>query len=669
MRVRANYLRYDRGRGIAYARGDVVVDYQDLVIQAEEILLDLNEMELIARGQVVLLEGGQRVTAEQLTYNLRTRFGSLSAAETRWRDPLVQDPIHMKAARIEGNSEQRLCLVDAEVTTCNLDDPRTPYKLAAREIEFIPQDRILMRDVSLYLFGVRVLTLPFFILFLREPRQTRIFPLIGYSEEEGFFIKMTTTYFVTGEHFGFVYTDWMEKIGPGGGIEHLWRYGEGQGDYFVYLLQNRRAGGTDLRLRLQHRHDFGGGFAVGAFYDLFRRQFGDGSVQSSLYTSLDALYRGDADSANLFASYTRSDTPGGTSGDFLSAFVTYDRRLSPNLTGRLQVPYIATGGAVYTDLEAIPRLDLTYAGGTYTLQLVAEHRLDLDGDAYTGDTIGSLSRLPEILYIGFPQPIRLGDVTLSLQLQGGIGYFIEDPGAGLPATGAVRLDAQAIASGAQPLGPRTSVDGQVSVRLSYYTTGNTRAILAGTVGLSYRWTDEFTSRLVYTYKDNLGSTPFQFDRDPSRLHNARLQLTYRTGNLGADLGAGYDFIGARPDVVTLRVDWFPQPGWTVALGTQFDPTSGAFRTVEASLRARLSDQWEIAYRGTYTPTTGTLLHDTVQVTYYQDCWAASATYRGTDQILWLEAWLTAFPQARGAIGLGQTGVLFQQPFLPPSPRR
>lgn len=669
MRVRANYLRYDRSRGVAYARGEAVVEYQDLVIQAEEILLDFNEMELVARGQVVLLEAGQRVTADQLTYNLRTRFGSLTAAETKWRDPLVEDPIHMKAARIEGNPEQRLCLVDAEVTTCDLNDPGTPYKLAAREIEFIPQDRVLMRDVSLYLFGVRVLTLPFFILFLREPRQARIFPLVGYSEEEGFFIKVTTTYFVTDEHLGFVYTDWMERIGFGGGIEHLWRYDRGQGDYFVYILQNRRVGGTDLRLRLQHRHDFGGGFAVGAFYDLFQRQFGDGSVQSSLYTSLDALYRGDVDSANLFASYTRSGVPEGTTGDSLSALATYDRRLSPNLSGRLQVPYTATGGAGYTDLEATPRLDLTYTGSTYTLQLIAEHRLDLDGDAYTGDAFGSLSRLPEILYTGFPQPIRLGDVTLLLQLLGGIGYFIEDPGSGLGRTSAIRVDAQAVASVAQVLDPRTSANGQVSVRASYYTTGEARVILAGTVGLSYRWTDEFTSRLVYTYKDNLGSTPFQFDRDTSRLHNARVQLTYRTGTFGADLGAGYDFIGARPDVVTLRVDWFPQPGWTVALGTQFDPTSGAFTMVEANLRARLSDQWEVAYRGTYTPTTGNLLHDTVQLTYFQDCWAASATYRGSDQVLWLEVWLTAFPQARGAIGLGQTGVLFQQPFLPPSPSR
>jgi hypothetical protein len=33
--------------------------------------------------------------------------------------------------------------------------------------------------------------------------------------------------------------------------------------------------------------------------------------------------------------------------------------------------------------------------------------------------------------------------------------------------------------------------------------------------------------------------------------------------------------------------------------------------------------------------------------------------------MWLEAWLTALPQYPGAVGVGQTGVLFQQPLRPP----
>ncbi|MFN3286352.1 MAG: hypothetical protein ACK45F_08740, partial [bacterium] len=139
VRVRADYLRYDRSRRVVYLRGRVVVQYRDTTLRAEEVLLELDPLLAVARERVVLETDGQVVTAGQLVYSFRTGFGSMEAAETRWRDPLVQDPIHLRARRMEGNPEQRMCFQDAEVTTCDLDDPGAPYKLAAREIEFIPQ--------------------------------------------------------------------------------------------------------------------------------------------------------------------------------------------------------------------------------------------------------------------------------------------------------------------------------------------------------------------------------------------------------------------------------------------------------------------------------------------------------------------------------------------------
>ncbi len=670
VRVRADYLRYDRARSVVYARGNVVVEYEDLTLRADEILLELEPMELAARGKVVLETLDQVITADQLTYNLRTRFGSLEVAETRWRDPLVQDPIHIRAQRMEGNPEQRVCFTGAEVTTCDLDDPGAPYKLAAREIEFIPQDRVVMRDVSLYLFGAKILTLPFFVLFLREPRQTRILPLVGYSEEEGFFIKVTTTYVLSDEHLGFVYTDWMERLGFGGGFEHLWRYDRGQGDYFFYLLQNRKLPGYDLRVRLQHRHDFGGGLAAGVFYDEFRRQFGDGSLTRSLYASLDAVYFDPVQFGNLFASYTRNDTPQGFGGDFLNAQLQYTRRLGPGLTGRLQVPFSRRGETDLVDLEATPRLDLSYTGSGYILQLAAEHRLDLEGEGYTGDLVPSVSRLPELLFTAFPQTLRLGSVSLSLQLQGSAGYYVEHVPSGgrLLSVPAGRLDAQAALTGTHPLSPQTTASLQLSLRGSYYTTGDLRALVFGSLGVAQRLWPELTARLTYNYKDSAGSTPFQFDRDPTRLNALQAQLSYQTSTLTADLTASYNFITASLDPAILRVQWFPLPGWSVAAAAQYDLNLRRLTTVEAQLRARLSDQWELVYAGRYTAATGELFHDTIRVNYYQQCWAASATYRGTDRVVWLEAWLTAFPQAVGAIGLGQTGVLFPQPFLP-SPSR
>ncbi|MER3460697.1 MAG: hypothetical protein C4303_06075 [candidate division GAL15 bacterium] len=90
--------------------------------------------------------------------------------------------------------------------------------------------------------------------------------------------------------------------------------------------------------------------------------------------------------------------------------------------------------------------------------------------------------------------------------------------------------------------------------------------------------------------------------------------------------------------------------------------------VELAVQAVLSDQWQFLYRGSYLPT-GVFQHDRFQLTYLQYCWAARLSYLSARQEVWLEAWRTALPQYTGAVGAGQTGVLFQQPFLPPSPVR
>lgn len=671
VQVKADYIREDRARNMLYARGSVALSYLDLVLKADEILLNLEDLDLVARGDVTLSEGGQVVTATQLTYNLRTRFGSLDVAETRWRDPLVLDPIHIRAQRLEGNINQRICLRTGEVTTCDLNDPRTPYKFTAEQIDLIPQDKVILRNTSLYLFGRKVLTLPVVVIFLRGPRQPRFLPIIGYSEPEGFFIKTTTTYFINDDNFGFVYADWMEKLGVGLGVEHMLKTARDEGNYFLYVLGNRQTAGQDYRVRLQHRRRFDAGLSAGVLLDYYRRQPGDGAFTSNLYATLDALYTDAVQNANLFTSYTGAETAQ-RSSDALSTRLLYTRQIAPGLTARLQLPYSQTRTDAGTDLETTPRLDLTYSGRGYSLQLVAEHRFDPDGDAYTGDRLFTVSRLPELTYSGFPQTFQLGRVRLSHQLLGGLAYFQEEvPGleGGVARTAALRFDVQSLLTGSYAFGPRTSADLRLSARGSYYSGGEARGIFAGTLGLFHQATESLSTRLTYNYKDNAGTTPFQFDRDISRLHNAQLQITYRRPHVTAELTGGYDLLTSRASPLVLRADWLPRPNWTVAAAATYDLTTSTLATAEASLRVRLSDQWDVAYRTIYNPPTGSLLHDLIQVNYLQDCWVMSATYVGSRQEFWLEVRLTAFPQARGGIGLGQTGLLFTQPFLPAVPTR
>jgi lipopolysaccharide export system protein LptA len=670
VRVRARYLRVDRARQVAYARGDVVVTYQELVLRADEVTLHLEELELAASGNVVLEEAGQRVTARHLTYNLRTGFGSLDGAETRYLSPRLRDPVHLRADHLAGNLNQRVEAHGCQLTTCDLDDPGVPYKLEAEQAELVPQDKLVLRRASLYLFGRKVLTLPYFVVFLREPRQQRIVPVVGWNETEGWFVKTSTTYFLSDDHYGFLYLDWMERIGTGGGVEHIWKYGAGEGDYFLYVLGNRPVSGQDYRVRLVHRHDFGGGLAAGLFFDLFRRD-SPTSPQTNVYGTLDALYRDPEQVANLFVLYSASDAPQAYS-DSLQARLGYDRQLGPTSRVRVDLRFTQTLAVPARDLELTPRVDYTAFWGGGSLQATLEHRLDLDGGAYPLDRPFSVSRLPELTYTLAAQTLRLGSVNATYQLVGGLGLFGEQnaplPTGDLVDRWGARADLQSLLTAFYSISPETSTDLRLSVRGSYYSTGQLRLIVSGGWNFQHRWSPSFQSRLSYAYYDRAGDTPFVFDQDLTRFNLVRLATTYQSPSLTAELAVGYNFVASLPDLVTLRAQWTPSPGWTVDLAAGYDPNAGQLTTAEAQLRAVLSDQWELLYRGLYSPSGG-LVHDRVQLTYLQYCWAARLSYLASRQEVWLEAWLTALPQYTGAVGVGQTGVLFQQPFLPPSPVR
>jgi hypothetical protein len=263
-------------------------------------------------------------------------------------------------------------------------------------------------------------------------------------------------------------------------------------------------------------------------------------------------------------------------------------------------------------------------------------------------------------------------VNLAYQLTAGLGLFGEHnvflPNGEVGERWGVRVDLQNLVSGFYSLSPRTTTDLRLALRSSYYTTGQLRLIASGGWNLQHRWTPNLQSRLSYNYYDRSGDTPFLFDQDLTRISNVQLATTYQSASLTAELAAGYNFLADLPDPLTLRAQWLPSPGWTVDLAAGYDPNLGQLTSVEAQVRAVLSDQWEFLYRGFYSPSGG-LVHDRVQLTYLQYCWAARLTYLAARQEVWVEAWLTALPQYPGAVGVGQTGVLFQQPFLPPSPVR
>lgn len=181
--LEADRIEFNSARDKIYAQGNVRLSYKGIRLAAREVQIDLRREELVARGEVVLIDEGRELRGHTLRYDLRNRRGSATEAET------ILDRIFYRGRTFD---VARDLLVGDEVmaTTCNPERPI--YRVTARRVEVIPGRRIVARDASLWVAGVRVVTLPYVQFSAGDPRS--LGPRVGYNPTDGWWIDYSYAY-------------------------------------------------------------------------------------------------------------------------------------------------------------------------------------------------------------------------------------------------------------------------------------------------------------------------------------------------------------------------------------------------------------------------------------------------------------------------------------------
>jgi hypothetical protein len=664
VRIRADMFRYDRRTRVLTATGNVVLVYQDITIRAASLVADLGTGDVTAEGDIRLEVAGQAVTGTVLTYNLTTRIGTLHEAETAYTGPLIVGSITIRAERLEGDPQRFATARGGFATTCDPDDPLVFF--TADEVTVIVGDKIVGRRVSVWIGDRRLFTLPYFIIFLRERQQSRLVPVIGYSDAEGWFLKTSYSYFLNAQSYGFVHADWMERLGVGTGVDHYYQFGGGRGSVFLYRLADRQTDGVDLRGIVSHAQEIAPNVQGTVFADYFSQSSVTGPAISALFTAFDVHRTGAESSSTLFGSYLQSAFDGSTGSSFATTLL--DRRaLSPGLTADTAVQFTRAVLAGGRDDELMPRVALTYAAPRAFASLAFETRMDLDGEQFTDDARYTLERLPE-LTVAFA-PAQIGATSLVAQLQSGVGRFRETTvGAGGRTLDAVRTDLQATVSGPLRIGDRAVLGFWAFARGSVYSTGDRRLFYGTRAEYVSPLTDRLEARILYAGQDFSGSSPFVFDAVSDRVSVGEASISYRSPRLYATTAASYDFISRTPGQLTARMFYTPREGWTIGTAAVVDLVQGNLDRLEAAVDLQLGGRWRFEYGGYYDGFARTVVHDRVAITrIFCDCLGVSLSHLGARNETWLEFWLTAIPWGRGRIGLGGRGnLLFDQPlpFLP-----
>ncbi|MDI6639129.1 MAG: hypothetical protein QME82_09540, partial [Bacillota bacterium] len=301
----------------------------------------------------------------------------------------------------------------------------------------------------------------------------------------------------------------------------------------------------------------------------------------------------------------------------------------------------------------------------------------------------AIGRAPEITFES--RPFELGTFPLKLQVAAGYGKYAERP-SGWTRPGMVRAARTELGllapsqSYALWKGARATVSGGIT--FDSYTTGDRRYVATASLGLETgAFGDALRLKGGYEYCGVFGETPFAFD-EKVRKGLLTGSLTFSRSPVTVSVEGGYDLYTQVYKDLAGRVRVSPGSAWAVEARARYDPNEGAMKEavgkvelspserctvklgarysfpkqaldrVESDVELGIGDAWKLQWTVVYDGPSRSVLRGDVGVTRDLHCRELKLSYSYTDNQVWLEYRIKAFPYEGIRFGLGDQGVLF-----------
>lgn len=189
-----------------------------------------------------------------LELNVDTRQWLLRDGRAELRPQFLQnrllESLYLRGEQLSGQERQvegqRL-----QATTCSLQEPHFCWH--AEQMTATQGERAVLRRVRLEILGRTVLSLPTVVVPLREGLDESPLPDVGYSDEEGLYLRYAIGYLLARELVGSARLDLMQKRGVGLSLQQDFA----QGNARVYYLRDLRQRTDNLTGGLNYRQNFG----------------------------------------------------------------------------------------------------------------------------------------------------------------------------------------------------------------------------------------------------------------------------------------------------------------------------------------------------------------------------------------------------------------------------
>ena len=606
-------------------RGHVIIGYKGYTLTGDQAELDTNRGVATFFGPVHLVgptgqtadvgPGGRlRLNLNRGTYTLTGPRAIIQPEQVQAQIGLIQ-PLYVFGGLVRGRPGF-IDARDAQFTTCDFPDPH--YSFGAREAYIIPGRRLVGRNVSFYRKGHRVFSIPYLFLPLdqRLARQT-IFPTVGQTPDEGYFIKFAFGYALAAALPGILRVEEFQKKGTGLGFDQTYgspdRPKRGSGLFTFYSLHDKSRGAQDVNGSLNHIQQIGT-VNVTVNSQFQQNSYFTGLSRSQSQNTTVGLTRNvGALDTSLRATLTQNSFGFGTSQTLTSSL---DNTYHPTETSQLETKFdfsqfaspgfAGLGGNNRQELDS--NLDYRNRGKRFDLEVLATKYTQLSSSS-SARFLGGLERLPEfrlatdallerILGRFLPKTTR---IDLSL------GAFNEPSSLTKSQRARFNLD---LGTTTQKLTGRSTLDYGGSFQQGLYGDNTAQYVLNGQSALRLRVGTKSTLGATYTYLRPYGYTPFQFDyTGNTNLAGVNLALQ-ESHAFQLAVGTGYDFnrTGSTPgyratpfQTVSAQALFTPAQALRFRTTLSYDLNNSRLLDLTNSLRIRGPDQTALDISGRFSP--------------------------------------------------------------------
>jgi LPS-assembly protein len=245
--VNADKLDYDRVNEVYTAVGNVKIEQEGMLLQADRIVLNNRSGEAVAEGRVFLNQKGDAISAEKLTVNITTGAAMITKGDLF----LEKDNYHLKGEKIARESETVYRIENGTFSTCDKGE----WYLKADRIDVDLDRYATANGVSINMAGLPVLYTPY-LLFPVRRQSGLLMPEAGYSSSEGFLMK-NSLFWAISDYQDMTFTsDYRSQHGHGTGIEYRYvNSRDSQGLIYYNYFDTIRSSASRWEFKFQHQEE------------------------------------------------------------------------------------------------------------------------------------------------------------------------------------------------------------------------------------------------------------------------------------------------------------------------------------------------------------------------------------------------------------------------------